>query len=807
MKCSWNIGNALLRALWRAALLAVVLPGNIFAATEPASTTVVLDRGPHHETREIVTQVGDGPDATLTTNRYTLLQPGMNYLESNEWKSASTQIDLTPGGARYRKGPFGLKFQASYKNAPMEATLPDGRTLKIQTVGLALTHADGDSIWLGESKNVNGFLDADGSSIVYPDAFDGARADIVVRVGTGRFESDVVIREQLLDPAALNWDPAQVKLEIWHALVQAPQMESYPGVIHRENGQTDPDEQLGFGDLIIGQGSAFLMGTNKLPLLAGGKRVQVAKERFRDPQSEVSYLIESVPYLEAAAHLGALPARQEARINRESILKRLESVRNVAASTGNKRHSPVSLAGIETQKRESNLDAMPGANGKQLASIQRGRLSEAPGFVMDYAAVVGGSNLRLKGDTTYYVTSEVNFFGTTTIEAGTVVKFTNFVTLSGSSPALKVHGALVCLTTPYAPAVFTAQNDKSVGEIINVNDTSAPSGYYANYNLLFTPENASPIDVHDIQTRYAHYGLGVQGSGINKVSNVQALKCSTGVDIGYNVTYVRNLLAQDVENALNANSAVIHAEHVTARNATVSLFSHTGASSYLNITNSLLVAVASPGSNVKSDNVVSLIPDTGVFATVGAGANYLAAGSPYRNVGNPNLSPEMKAILKTTTTYPPIELKNAISTSQTLRPRVLLDEDAPDLGYHFYPLDYLWTELPVTGATLFLTNGVRVAWYGKNGIFLAKDSRLISEGKPNHLNRIVRYTTVQEQPTVLGVNYSGASAVLLTTNNLALANRPDIQLRFTDVALQAIHRRDAGFSTDPMETLERKTSA
>lgn len=72
------------------------------------------------------------------------------------------------------------------------------------------------------------------------------------------------------------------------------------------------------------------------------------------------------------------------------------------------------------------------------------------------------TNFAFKGDTTYLVMDSVNLSGSTTIEDGTVVKYTNAV----ASPKLSITGTILCQTGPYRPAVFTAKDDNTVGETL-----------------------------------------------------------------------------------------------------------------------------------------------------------------------------------------------------------------------------------------------------------------------------------------------------------------------------------------------------
>ena len=144
-----------------------------------------------------------------------------------------------------------------------------------------------------------------------------------------------------------------------------------------------------------------------------------------------------------------------------------------------------------------------------------------------------------------------------------------------------------------------------------------------------------------------------------------------------------------------------------------------GTTSTLKLTNSLLVNLAGYGNiNYSLSACDSAASSNLVFQTVGAGGFYLQNGSPYRNTGTTNINAALTADLKTLTTYPPIVRTNDFTTNSTLFPQAQRDVDAPDLGYHYDPLDWCWSGLNLTNATLTLTNGVAVGIYGVKGTVL-----------------------------------------------------------------------------------------
>jgi hypothetical protein len=117
----------------------------------------VTARGPHTEVHEKVTQEIRGDETVLVTNRYTLLQSGLNRFSESEnaWVPSESTIEVAQVGAQYRKGAFKLDFAPNH-NDPAGAvtlTLADGRVVKLQTIGIALTTSAGDSVWIGELRH------------------------------------------------------------------------------------------------------------------------------------------------------------------------------------------------------------------------------------------------------------------------------------------------------------------------------------------------------------------------------------------------------------------------------------------------------------------------------------------------------------------------------------------------------------------------------------------------------------------------------------------------------------------------------
>ena len=173
------------------------------------------------------------------------------------------------------------------------------------------------------------------------------------------------------------------------------------------------------------------------------------------------------------------------------------------------------------------------------------------------------------------------------------------------------------------------------------------------------------------------------------------------------------------------------------------------------------------------------------FQTVGAGNYYLAGGCNFTNAGTTNyIDSTLLADLGTKTTHPPTAyLNTTIATNTNWAPQVPRDTNAaPDLGYHYDPLDYLVGDVSVQGqATLTLTNGVTVGvCCGCCGNGLTVMGSLFSQGTVENWNHLVSGSLVQEQPnatpaSLICNNYYGGWTVS--------GGWQDIDLRFTDLAM------------------------
>lgn len=762
-----------------------VFIASLAAALSPLAQTVV-ERGPHHNILQYIESEEVDGQIRTHTNEVTQLGTGINFWDEqqNAWIPSSNEIEiLEAAGAVFRKGQFKLIFAANINdaNGNLEWFPTPNERIVIQTIGLAMREvASGNSVFIAQIKDTQGFLTAP-NEITYPACFDNIDADVRISVnalGSG-FQNDVILHERAPDPAIYGFQ-GECRIEVWHEILSGPQPGLQNGAIARASGVVDSDAQLHFGNMTIGPGTAFLVGANADELKGpSGIPAQVGKQYFTDPQTQMRFLVESVPLAEVGAHLQQLPPKEGAWKIDQSDKDRLEAAWR--ARPGRPTAPALSRGEKEPLSRPVALVERKPAREKQVAAITRKTLPIEKGLLLDFTSLANQTDYTLRGDTTYLVGADtiVNLSGTTTLEPGCVIKFHSYNSANGT-PVININGPLDCQTLPYAPCVLTARDDRNVGETNTASNASVQSTPYGSYHLKFPSSNTNPIKIHDIRSRFAHNVFGFHGTGAVEAWNIQVYGAQGNVFEGAgNTVTLRNVLVHNANQVAvpTANSTTFKGEHLTVHSASKTYYAASFTGCSFNLTNSLLVVVTNASSSglttVATDSPAS---DAGVFQTVGSGAHYLADNT-YRNSGSTEISTNLtQGVFRYSTTYPPLTLSNNITVDTVLAPQAQRDLDVPDRGYHFPALDWAVGNISVsTGVTLTLTNGVALAGFGVNSLTLNGTSKLISEGRPLNLNRIVRYNTVQEQP----VDW-GSVAATMRLVNISSAN--ELRIRLTEAA-------------------------
>ncbi len=382
--------------------------------------------------------------------------------------------------------------------------------------------------------------------------------------------------------------------------------------------------------------------------------------------------------------------------------------------------------------------------GMKLAKLET---LERSGFLCDYGVINPLNNFTFLGNTNYWVIAPVGLTGRTVIEGGTVVKSgVVFVDNTDYSIALvDPAGTIVCQTEAYKPAVFTSVHDNTIGEILP-GSTGSPQPDRATALFFYYAPGG---ELHDLRFTYAQTAIQFWDATPVRLLNSQIVNCGRGIVMA-DTCYAGNVLIASTPDAFDVLTETIA---LTAENLTLaqtSLRSLNGRTA--SFVNCIFNSVEMP-----EQELVQTACAYSNFESAGAGAFYLPPNSANRNCGVVTIDAALKKSLSKKTTYPPILVSNVISAeSVTLFPQAQRDTDAPDLGYHYPPIDYLCSLFAITNATsandvcLTMTNGVVVGYFDEQGILLRNSVAFTSIGTPTNPNRFVDYRTVQEQPVKIG---------------------------------------------------------
>jgi len=750
---------------------AAVLPGSAqllqtdtMASTAPVSSATAIAAIPPTPDGYLVTEIGANyrrwacvtavPDARgrlhYVTNSYVELQDDMYHIRQGasgpEWAPSHTVIEAFPGGAVAQQGEVQMIFANDLATAgAIDAQTPAGR-FRSQIVGLSYADpALQTNILIAQVKSCQGQIIAP-NQVIYPDALvgDGFTASVRYTYRSSGWEQDVLIEDptSLVAPEAygLNSSSPTLALQVITEFLDPPVPALTSQVLTTDQGAVYQDDQVDWGLMKLQSGKAFFLGqppdTKGIPVL----------KRWLDVDSR-HVLIEEVPF---TSFMKALLSKDQGA----SLKERATANRRLA--------SLKSLPVLPTAKPDPK--PMQVAKAPPLET----------GILLDYSTISATqSNYLFAADSTYYVsgTNAVNLNGTTTMEGGAVIKLTNCPTTK-----LCLNGRLLLKTAQYRPVVLTSWTDNSMGQSI-----TGSSGNPSNVNgATYLQDNTGTNTFQQMRFLYAGIGLSA-ASFSNGIWHCQFLQCGTAINTTNTAPVVlRNVLIVQCTNAVAMTvRGTLSAEHLTADKCTTLL---SGARAMGNVTNSLISAVATLG-NVTLYSSPQFTSGAGVYQPVGAGSYYLCDGSTNRNAGLTNINPTLANSLSLRTTYPPLVCSNVvISSNTTLAPQAQRDTDLPDLGYHYDPLDYAFSGVQVTNATLQLTTGTAIAAFGSNyGLGLLSGSQLICVGSPTNLNRIVRFNAVQEGSST---NWNGSS-ISVEGDWLGGPTPAQAFFRFTDWSMPA----------------------
>lgn len=727
------------------------------AAANLSEKYAVVDRGANHRTWQRVEWEPTRSGRSIPhVHTVTELATGMHYLADGRWVESDEEIQLVANGALASKGPQKVGFTANI-NSPVSVAVrtPDNTLLKIRPLGLAYYDFHTRSnILIAELKDSGGQV-VGANQVLYPDAFTGFRADVRYTYKKSGLEQDVILRERPPLPEDYGLNPATTWLWVLTEFIDAPADVTVARQVRRGWQMSTVDKIIRIGGMVIGHGTAFGLGVGQ------DRQCGVPLQKHWTVMDGRTILIEEVTFSRITSHLRDLQAGTGSA--RGTAIKRLASRTLSLPSAGIARHN----AGNEVM---------------QIAKV----LPPENGLVLDFD-LQSGTNIVLRGDMTYHVTGTVNLTDLV-IEGGTVVKYDR-------DARINVSGTLDCLTSPYHPAVFTAVDDNSVGENLG---TGTPTGTYADCALALGLGG----ELRHVNIRYANKAVYCANNDYS-VNHAQLLFCNVGFHSETAHFTNGNILTYQIRTNFYGSHFHGRVEHLTANQARVLLhdwnFDAVGCdgkpSSSLDLVNTLTASItngyaAYPVSLAIQDcgGVRDFPSGAGVFQAVVAGAHYLADGSTNRNAGTTNIQPALAAALKATTTYPPILYSNVtFSAASTFAPQAQRDTDAPDLGYHYDALDYVFGGV-TANANLTFTPGTAVGWFrtsqgwyhAGHGIHAANNTIIQFNGTLEQPDYWARCNTVQEQPAYAGYGPGGITG---WTDPSVKEEAPQLIARFTRCAM------------------------
>ncbi|HTV43496.1 MAG TPA: LamG-like jellyroll fold domain-containing protein [Candidatus Sulfotelmatobacter sp.] len=703
------------------------------------------------------TRTGKTSPRVLSVTR---IKSGMNYWDGKRWSLSDPSLQVSSDGQYVYADKLQTKVRLSANLATSNSvtiTTPDSIVLASTPVAIGLyDEASGDSQIIASITNCTGTLISSNEAL-YEDAFDGISGSILYTVKAGSFNQDV-IWQQNIDPADYGFPTNSTRIQIFTAL-NGPE----PKQTERPLKAGFTDHTLKFGQLKFGPGRAFSSAsTNRF----GGAPIEKDIETINGQM----YLVESVEFRDIKKDLASLP--------RVSVRGTKNQSRDRMA-----RRSRAKM-GEEAVRRPKGLEELaipvPHSTAKATFAVKnrRNMLAEAlepKGVIADYVALPATEPdpMVFAGDETYFVDGEADF-DNVVIEGGSCIKYPNDTTAY-----IEVDGSLTCETQPYLEAVFTSADDDSVG--ISMNGIwsgytgTIQSGGYANPALAIEEADWEEPGVGTVLSdlRICDAATAVAGYGTVNATNVQVNNCGYGFSFYIeNEGAFGNVLISDVSIPFQASIGYWRIQNASIVNCSYLYFTNDDdLANHLFIYNSILANVTNlvvddgfsyaTGSNNGFYNC-----DTNVFgaATLGgittttwpfqgaAVGSYYLADNTFRGQGTTNIDPALLVDLAQKTTWPPMVYDHTnISSLGTLTIQAQRDTNsAPDIGYHYAPLDYIFAGCDLD-TNLTVTAGTAIGYFFDNDPNGISDSITLNDGANLSFNGtatqpciIARTTMVQE---------------------------------------------------------------
>ena len=580
------------------------------------------------------------------------------------------------------------------------------------------------------------------------------------------------------------------------------------------------DETLGWGNLVMAEGSAYTAAT---ATATNGASVRVAKQ-IESGDGRL-FLVESLAFASLQHQFLGLPPCMppggHASLNRSKDAKfRYAGILRLPSS-------PAVVV------QPASQPGVPATTPKTALPLQA-RIAHRPtGVFVDYIANLGGTlstAVTFQSSTNLLITGSLYLNGAVTFEPIVVKYKANAFMQINSTLTLKNFGQ-------FRGAQFTAVDDNSVGDtcagitgsgytgVITNTGYANPAIYTAQSSLILT------------NCRFSYAKLAVQcvpplaSSSAYNFSHSQLVNCITGIQLsmagcgcgcgcgcgsfGCGVTIAlnaNNILMANVRFPFSSSLAnpplSLKLANCTFDRASLIAY-QTGGGFGLNATNCIFSNITNTSGGVtfagayngfyrsaQQFGAAQSIVTNSPFQSVGAGNYYLTAASGFTNAGTTTgIPPWLQTDLRQRTTCPPTVICDALLTnSQILSPQVPRDTNVCSLGMHYDPIDWALGWVLVTNATITVNSGTVIAAFGTNagrtniaayGLAIGQNAALQCQGAPNTPNWIVAYNTVQEEGTNSG-RWLPPSSGLLLSEFQGLSPGSAINCRFTQWSVPSL---------------------
>jgi len=486
-------------------------------AMQPASSSRVVERGTHYKKIESVGQIVDrsGP-ISLKTNRWTVLQNGMNFQDaSGNWVESCPVVQSFAEGVLCTGNTYRviLKNNLDTDDAVALET-PDKQQVVSHLAGIGYYDPDsGQSVLLAQMKDCQAEL-VSSNQIVFRDAFDGSgiEAAVVYTYGVGRFHQDVTfVKRPAFSPADFGMG-SRTRLEIISEIVECPLLTNEIRVLPQEKNpirraqMVEPDlvdETPVFSTQWRMTGGRAFQATQEGPPALRG--VAVTKSLL--PSSgNAKVLVEAVGWNDVNAELEKLPVQPTNALSMPQI-----SATRKLPNTKVAHRTQVPFADRLAQITRSKpvLVALNSVGDRQSPS----------GFVVDWEELQNAESFWFDCGVTYVVNSDNEF------EIWGASCCSHYLIKFGYNADVIFHDWMDAESL-----ILTAVDDDTIGDVID-GSSHCPSGYYGAVILDAGYISGSWND-NDFRFMYAALELGGAHPSIIDLGNCTVRNCNIGFDFG-----------------------------------------------------------------------------------------------------------------------------------------------------------------------------------------------------------------------------------------------------------------------------------